>query len=298
MAYNKLIYYEQEVKDLTFTETLHEFSRVAGNMITAMTIADFIDIIVVAFIIYHLIKFVVRTSAGAIIWGLVLVVVLLWLSDFAQLTVINYLLGKTMELGVIAIIVLFQPEIRAFLTTAGSSVTGVFSRSYKQATEIAVASTVEACSDMSRTRTGALIVFERNVHLEEYIKSGTKLDSAPSVELILQIFYPNTPLHDGAIIVSDGKIIAAGCMLPMSTNTNLSREIGMRHRAAIGISERSDAVVAIVSEETGGISVAVNGMLKRNLDHETFELLLRNELVPEKDGVLYRLRKVVRKRHA
>lgn len=283
---------------LAFLDSVNEFLRVAGNLISAMTIADFIDIAIVAFIIYKVLSFARRTSAGALIWGIVLVLVVLGISQIAKLTVISYLLGRAVELGVIAIIVLFQPEIRGFLTSAGSSVSGVFARSYKQATEIAVSATVEACEDMSRTKTGALIVFERNVHLEEYIKSGTKLDSAASAELLLQIFYPNTPLHDGAVIISDGRVVAAGCMLPMSSSNNLSRELGMRHRAGIGLSERSDAVVAIVSEESGGISVAINGMLKRNLDPETFEMLLKKELVPEKDGFMARIRNVLRRNNA
>ncbi|MBR6951498.1 MAG: diadenylate cyclase CdaA [Oscillospiraceae bacterium] len=287
-----------EVIVLAFLDSVNEFLRVAGNLISAMTIADFIDIAIVAFIIYKVLSFARRTSAGALIWGIVLVLVVLGISQIAKLTVISYLLGRAVELGVIAIIVLFQPEIRGFLTSAGSSVSGVFARSYKQATEIAVSATVEACEDMSRTKTGALIVFERNVHLEEYIKSGTKLDSAASAELLLQIFYPNTPLHDGAVIISDGRVVAAGCMLPMSSSNNLSRELGMRHRAGIGLSERSDAVVAIVSEESGGISVAINGMLKRNLDPETFEMLLKKELVPEKDGFMARIRNVLRRNNA
>jgi len=279
---------------LFLLSSFNEITRIIGNLITAMSLSDFIDILVVAFVIYKLLTFVRRTSAGALIWGILLVVVMLWVSQVCQLTVITYLLGKTMELGVIAVIVLFQPEIRGFLTTAGSSFSGVFSKGYKQATEIAVSVTVEACLDMSKSHTGALIVFERNVHLQEYIKSGTQLDSVPSAELLLQVFYPKTPLHDGALIITDGRIVAAGCMLPMSSNTNLSRELGMRHRAGIGLSERSDAVVVIVSEETGSISVAINGMLKRHLDADTFEMLLKNELVPSRDGLLYRLKNALR----
>ena len=279
-------------------ESISELFRIVGNLITAMSLSDFIDIAVVAFIIYKLLTFVRRTSAGALLWGIIIVIVMLWLSEVCQMTVINYLLGRTMELGVIAIIVLFQPEIRSFLTTAGSSLSGVFSRSSKQAIEIAVQATVDACLDMSRSKTGALIVFERNVHLAEYVKSGTALDSVPSAELLLQIFYPKTPLHDGAMIITEGRVIAAGCMLPMSSSSNISRDLGMRHRAGIGMSERSDAVIVIVSEETGGISVAINGMLKRGLDPDTFEMLLRNELVPEKDGFFDRLKKAVRSKNA
>ncbi|MCQ2452276.1 MAG: diadenylate cyclase CdaA [Oscillospiraceae bacterium] len=279
---------------MTIATQISESFRIAGNLVTAMSVSDFIDILVVAFIIYKLFMFIRRTSAGALLWGIVLVALLLFLSSAFQLTVINSLLSKTMELGVIALIVLFQPEIRSFLTTAGSSLSGMFSRNYSEAAEIAVSSTVEACLEMSKTRTGALLVFERNVHLEEYTKSGTTMDAVPSVELFLQIFYPKTPLHDGAVIVSDGKVVAAGCMLPMSTNNNLSRDLGMRHRAGIGISEKSDAIVVIVSEETGGISVADRGMLKRNLDAETFDMLLKSELIPEKDGFFLRFKNRLR----
>lgn len=279
---------------MTIATQISESFRIAGNLVTAMSVSDFIDILVVAFIIYKLFMFIRRTSAGALLWGIVLVALLLFLSSAFQLTVINSLLSKTMELGVIALIVLFQPEIRSFLTTAGSSLSGMFSRNYSEAAEIAVSATVEACLEMSKTRTGALLVFERNVHLEEYTKSGTTMDAVPSVELFLQIFYPKTPLHDGAVIVSDGKVVAAGCMLPMSTNNNLSRDLGMRHRAGIGISEKSDAIVVIVSEETGGISVADRGMLKRNLDAETFDMLLKSELIPEKDGFFLRFKNRLR----
>ena len=134
---------------------------------------------------------------------------------------------------------------------------------------------------MARTKTGVLIAFQRDISLEEYTKTGTPMDAEPSVELLKNIFFPNTPLHDGAVIIVDGRILAAGCMLPMSSNVNLSRDLGMRHRAGIGLSERTDAVVVIVSEETGAMSVAIDGMLKRHLTAETFEKLLRNELLPE-----------------
>lgn len=275
---------------MTLMESIRNALRVAGNLLSAMSVTDFLDIIIVAFVIYELLSFVRRTSASGLIKGIVLIVVILWISKGLRLTMVNYLLGKTMELGVIALIVLFQPEIRGFLTSAGSNVGSFFERRARELTDIAVNTTVQACLEMSRTKTGALIVFERNIHLEEYIKSGTKLSAEPSVELLLQVFYPKTPLHDGAMIIIDGKVVAAGCMLPMSSNTNLSRDLGMRHRAGIGISERSDAVVVIVSEETGAISVAIDGMLKRHLTPETFEMLLKSELITQKTGLLQKLR--------
>ena len=144
-----------------------------------------------------------------------------------------------------------------------------------------ITQTVLACVDMSATRTGALIIFERDNRLDDQIRTGTILDAETTAELLKNIFYPKAPLHDGAAIIRSGRIQAAGCMLPLSNNPNLSKELGMRHRAGIGMSEASDAVVVIVSEETGAISVAVNGMLKRHLTKDTFEKILRNELIPE-----------------
>ena len=150
---------------------------------------------------------------------------------------------------------------------------------------------------MSKTKTGALIVFENNIHLDEFVKSGTQMDAIPTTELLLQIFYPNTPLHDGAVIVRDGIVAAAGRMLPMSTNSNLSRDLGMRHRAGIGITERTDAIAVIVSEETGAISVAVDGMLKRRLTPDIFETLLRNKLVPDRETIKDKFMNKVKKKN-
>lgn len=248
-----------------------------------MSIWDIIDIAIMSFIIYKLLSFVRRTSSAGVVKGIILLLAIMWLSSALHLHVLNYLLGKTMELGVVVLIVIFQPEIRKFLSQLGSRrIVEFFSRKpNERSIETAITHTVAACTDMARTKTGALIAFQRDISLEEYTKTGTPMDAAPSVELLKNIFFPNTPLHDGAVIIEDGRILAAGCMLPMSTNVNLSRDLGMRHRAGIGLSERSDAVVVIVSEETGTISVAVDGMLKRHLAAETFEKLLRNELLPE-----------------
>ena len=149
--------------------------------------------------------------------------------------------------------------------------------------ETAITQTVLACTDLAETKTGALIVFERANNLDMYINSGTIINADPTSELLKNIFYPKTPLHDGAVIIRDGIIAGAACMLPLSTNTNLSRDLGMRHRAGVGMSERTDAVVAIVSEETGSISVAIDGMIKRHLTPETFEKILRNELMESEE---------------
>ena len=280
-------------------DAIREAMMIMLSVINGMKWTDLVDILIITLVIYKLLTFVRRTSASGIIKGIVILIVFLWVSEALNFTIVSWLLGKTMELGVIAIIILFQPEIRNFLTTTGSNFGSLFGKKFsKENVEIAVEAVVSACTQLSKTRTGALIVFQRNVQLEEYIRSGTVLDSMPSVELVLQMFYPNTPLHDGAVIISDGIISAAGCMLPMSANTNLSRELGMRHRAGIGLTERTDAVSIIVSEETGAISVAVDGMLKRHLTADTFEMLLRNELLPEKVSFKNRVMNKVKKNDA
>lgn len=280
-------------------DAINEALRIVGNVVSGMRWSDFVDILIITFIIYKLLSFVRKTSASGIIKGIILLIIVMWLSEAFNFTIVSWLLGKTMELGIIAIIILFQPEIRNFLTTTGSSLGNVFERKAgREQIDSVLEATVAACTQLSKSRTGALIVFQRNVQLEEYMKSGTMMRSEPSVELMLQVFYPNTPLHDGAVIIADGMLAAAGCMLPMSANTNLSRELGMRHRAGIGITERSDAISIIVSEETGAISVAVDGMLKRHLTPSTFEMLLRNELLPEKVSFKQRVMNKVKKNDA
>ena len=181
-------------------------------------------------------------------------------------------------------VILFQPELRKLLAKMGSrKFYGFFSSKEQDSTEIeaAITQTVLACEQMSKTKTGALIIFERNIMLNDIMTTGTIIDADITAELLKNIFYPKAPLHDGAVIIKKARIAAAGCVLPLTSNNNLSKDLGMRHRAGIGASEQSDAIVVIVSEETGAISVAIEGMLKRNLDKQTFEKLLRNELVQE-----------------
>ena len=270
------------------------------NIIRTITIWDFIDMAIIAVLVYRLTTFVRKTNSANVIKGIALLVAVLWISQLMRLNVISYLLSKTFELGILALIVLFQPEIRRFLEQMGSSnLRGVFGKNVDvRAIDTAITQTAIACQDMSRSKTGALLVFERDINLDSYINTGSIINADPSADLIKNIFYPKTPLHDGAVIIRDGKVASAACMLPQSTNNNLSRELGMRHRAGIGITERSDAVVAIVSEETGSISVAVDGILKRHLNVETFETLLRKELIPvesEKQSWSERLRSMVKR---
>jgi diadenylate cyclase len=212
-------------------------------------------------------------------------IIALGISNLLQLNVINFILSNVMELGILALVILFQPELRRILEQFGGNFSGWLSNRKLSRAEVetAIAQTVFACESMSKTKTGALIVFERNVTLDDCIKTGTVLDAEPTSELLKNIFYPKAPLHDGAVIIRKGRVTGAGCMLPLTNNSNLSRDLGMRHRAGIGMSERSDAVVAIVSEETGAISVAVGGMLKRHLTPITFEQILRNELIAEEE---------------
>lgn len=250
-----------------------------------IAISDIIDIAIMAFLIYKFIELIRSTNSGKVARGIILVLVALAASNLFNLYTVSWLLNRAVEVGVLALVILFQPELRKLLEQVGSSRIGkVFSGSKPVSDEldIAITQTVEAYGDLSKSKTGALMVFERNNTLDEVIRTGTALDTAVNSELLKNIFWNKAPLHDGAVIVRDGRIVGAGCMLPMSGNMNLSKELGMRHRAGIGVSEQTDAVVAIVSEETGSISVAVGGMLKRHLAPETLERLLRNELMPQR----------------
>ena len=248
-------------------------------------LADLLDVAIVAYLVYKLLSLVKSTRAANILKGVAIFLAALWLSSKLNLRVVNYILSHMVEWGVLALIILFQPEIRQLLEKVGSRnirLLRIF-QPEQQSTELerAIDQTVAACTDMAKTRTGVLIVFERKLLLDEIVRSGTTLDAAVSSELLKNIFFVKAPMHDGAVIIRQGRILGAGCMLPLSKNVNLSRDLGMRHRAGIGMSENSDAVVVIVSEETGSISVAIGGMLKRHLMPETLRQLLRNELMPQ-----------------
>lgn len=253
------------------------------NYLSTIGLGDVLDILIVAFLIYEAIGLIRKTNSSRVARGIFVLIIVLLLSDFLNLTMISFLLKKIVELGLIALVIIFQPELRRLLERMGSGkISTVFSaKNGPAAVETAITQTVLACQDMSRTKTGALMVFERTSSLNDPMSTGTIVDADATSELIRNIFYPKAPLHDGAVIVREGRIAAAGCMLPLSKNSNLSRDLGMRHRAGIGMSEHSDAVVAIVSEETGSISVAIDGMLKRHLSADTFEKILRAELIPQ-----------------
>ena len=248
-------------------------------------IFDIIDIALIAFVIYHIFQFVRRSRSGQVAKAILFILVAMAVANLLHLRVVSFLLNYAVELGVIALVIIFQPEIRRFLERMGSGkIKELFIvESSSDELEIAIEETVKAYVSMSRDKVGALMVFERKTVLDDVLKTGVTMDARISSELLKNLFWNKAHLHDGAVIVRNGRIVGAGCMLPMSGNVNLSRDLGMRHRAGIGISESSDAVVAIVSEETGSISVAINGMLKRNLSPETLEKLLRSELMPETD---------------
>ena len=249
-------------------------------------LADLLDIAIMTGVIYKLLWMLRKTSSGRVLRGILILLLAMVASSAISLTATSFLLKQVVELGVLVLVILFQPEIRRFLERMGSGGLGlVFASNREPGAELetAIQQTTEAYTDMSRDKVGALMVFERQNLLDDVIKTGTALDCAVSSELLKNIFWNKAPLHDGAVIVRNGRIVGAGCMLPLSGNVNLSRDLGMRHRAGIGMSEHSDAVVVIVSEETGSISAAVGGMLKRHLAPETLERLLRNELLNDND---------------
>lgn len=264
--------------------------------------SNIIDILFVAFLIYQGIKLIRRSNLKNLTRGLMILMIVYALSEILDMKMINILIQKTVELGLIALVVLFQPELRRLFERIGGSLRGT-KDNYGSTIESAIAQIVLASGEMSASKTGALIIFERSVQLSEVMSTGTIINADATAELIKNIFYNKAPLHDGALIVREGRLAAAGCVLPLTRSTNLSKDLGMRHRAGIGLSEQSDAVVVIVSEETGAISVAVEGMLKRHLSGSALEKILRSELVPQSDttgsrGLIPRLSKLfVRKQN-
>ena len=255
---------------------------VIWRYLLTIQLTDVLDIAIMAFVLYKLLKLVQSTKSASLLKGLCVFMIALFLSYVLQLHSIYYLMSRMVDMGILALIILFQPEIRRILEQMGSRrIIAFFTHTETGNTlEQTIGQTVLACTEMSHSRTGALIVFEREILLDDMVRSGTVLDAAVSSELLKNIFFVKAPMHDGAVIIRHGRMLGAGCMLPLSKNVNLSRDLGMRHRAGIGMSENSDAVVVIVSEETGSISVAIGGMLKRHLKPETLENLLRNELLP------------------
>ena len=263
--------------------TFSTLPGIIGRYLMMLKITDILDMAIMVFVFYKILTLIHSTRAASLLKGVLVFLAALMLSTILNMNSINFIMDQLVRWGVVALIVLFQPEIRRILEDVGSRrFIAFFTRTEAgSAVEQAIDQTVLACTEMSQTRTGALIVFEREILLDDMVRSGTVLDASVSGELLKNIFFVKAPMHDGAVIVRHGRVLAAGCMLPLSKNVNLSRDLGMRHRAGIGMSENSDAVVVIVSEETGSISAAIGGMLKRHLKPETLENILRNELIPQ-----------------
>lgn len=261
------------------------------DFIRLFKLTDLIDIFIIGIIIYNLLKTIRETRAVQLIKGLVIIIVALQISAWLNLHTLNFVLRNTMQIGLFAIVVIFQPELRNILEKLGRSKAGdliafnVTPTTSEPESETMISEIVDACMNMSRSKTGALIVLERTTKLGDVTKSGTPINAEITSALIENIFVPNTPLHDGAVIIRDLKIANAGCVLPLTSNTNLSRELGTRHRAALGVSELSDALVIVVSEETGKISLAVNGTLTRNLSDEALKKALKLAMPQNKNDL-------------
>lgn len=277
-----------------------------GAIIKTFTFSDAVDIVLVAIIIYYLFKLLRQTRAAQLIKGLAVLVIAYAASALFDLTMVNVILTSLFEFAVITLVIVFQPELRRMLEHLGRSNISkgsLFSTfTAKSDDEIAIWSkaisdVADAATVFSKSKTGALIVFERNTLLSEIAASGTELNSSTSVALFGNLFFNKAPLHDGACILRGGKVLSAGCILPLTDNKRLSSSLGTRHRAAIGMSEESDAVVVVVSEETGIISVAVGGKLIRELDRKELVDKLTELIIPadnEKQDlftVLFRNRK-------
>ena len=264
-------------------ETIREILQTVARM----QWSDYLDIIVVAFLIYKLLPLIRTPSTMRIARAVLVVVVMAWVTEIMHLYTVSFILNQFLAVGLLAFVVLFQPELRRMLDHLGNvklrSFFG-FAEKPLQEMDAVISQVVMACEVMSHEKVGALIVFAREQRLEEYFKTGTQIDGQVSEQLLRNIFFPKAALHDGAMIIRDGRVAAAGCVLPLSDSNRLSADLGTRHRAGVGMSEASDALVVIVSEETGTISVAVGGMLKRHLAPRTLEKLLRRELCPEEEA--------------
>lgn len=272
------------------TEMLKNIWDTIGRFFASFNwISDTLDILVVALFIYFLIRLVRDSRAEQLMKGIALLALMYLAAYLLNLTTVEFLLKAVFENGLIVLVVIFQPEIRRALEQAGHSKLGVFrlfgGLGTVESTELveqwhkAIDATAAAVDTLQRQKMGALIVMERSTRLGEIVRSGTVIEAEPSGELISNIFFNKAPLHDGAMIIRDGKVHAAGCILPLTDDQQISRELGTRHRAGVGMSENSDAVVVIVSEETGTVSIAEGGELTRNYSHETLVKALEDRIL-------------------
>ena len=272
-------------------ETIRNVLNSIWGVFKTIGINDIIDIMILSYLFFHIMKLIRETRALQLAKGILLLVGSYILAMILDLQTIKFLLKICFQWGALAIIILFQPELRRMLERVGRSKLAdiaLFKPSDDEEdvehTRAAIRAVCDASMKLSSTKTGALIIFERKTKLGEQIATGTLLDCVPSAAMLGNIFVPNTPLHDGAVIIRDGKILAAGCFLPKPANEELiNKQLGSRHRAAIGMSENSDAIVIVVSEETGTISVAENGELTRGYVEDTLKKLLYTRLLPDRN---------------
>lgn len=252
-----------------------DYVSIIENTVKNMTIWSVLDILVVSFIFYKGYMLIKETRAEQLLKGILLVVLLIPISSLLHLNMLNLILGKTITIGVICLVIIFQPEIRRGLEHIGRT---AFNEKHiledEKKMEAVINEVINATDDLARSKTGALIIIEQLTGLEDIITTGTRLDALVSSALLENIFVVNTPLHDGATIIRNGRIIASGCFLPLTNNNDLNKKLGTRHRAAIGLSEVSDAIVVIVSEETGTISLAYKGKITRNYDKDKLKSII------------------------
>jgi len=276
-------------------------NQTVSNIVAGIAVTDIIDILIVTFLVYKILGFIRSSRAEQLAKGLLIIVAATVISGVCNFYVINWILEKVLSVGLIAIVVVFQPELRRMLEYLGRGkfASKAFSMDMENITEH-VGMVVRSIDYFSQRKEGAIIVVERETALQDIAETGTIIDSEISEELLENIFYKGSPLHDGAVILRSDRIYAAGCVLPLTSNHNLSKELGTRHRAGLGISEESDAVALIVSEETGIISMAVDGKLNRFLDLKTVEKFLLNMYLNELDEnqtALQRIKNMWRKRN-
>ena len=253
-------------------------------------LVDLLDILIIAFLIYQLLGIVNRTRAGQLAKGALIVLAVYLVANILNMRTVTWLLNSLLQVGLLTLVVLFQPEIRRALERMGQTDQWAYrffnknrynDTSLKGAWRSAIIAICDAAERFSETKTGALIVLERNTNLSEIVRTGTPVNSAVNLEVLGTIFYEGTPLHDGAAIIENGRIKAAGCVLPLSNNLDLGKDMGTRHRACLGIAENSDAIAIVVSEETGIISMAKNGVLIRHFDRQTLYTRLVDEMIPK-----------------
>ena len=267
--------------------------------VSNIRVFDIVDIIVIAYLIYKALQFLRETRAGQLAKGIVVLIAAYLVAKWFDLAVLRWVLTVIFNSAIVAFVVVFQPELRRMLEKIGQIDVGSNQvlDSEEERTKAALDSICKAVGNMKESKTGALIVFERKTQLGDIINTGTVIDAKPSVSMVCNVFYPKSPLHDGAVVVRDGRLYAAGCILPLTQNNNISSRLGTRHRAAIGMTENSDAVVLVVSEETGNISIACNGKITRNYNAATAYAELNDKLIlsdekEKSNNLLTKIRKI------